>query len=272
MMKNSDVENNLTVIAPKIVEVIDQISGNILPAEEVIGSDYDRVIKLRSELLTLIKRNEPRYVCPLCHTPVYLVCRHKARHFFFRHKIDDGRCPIDTRHNMSEAEINARKYNGVKESYSHKQMKEIVVDSLKSDEKFKDIAIERVWKSQELGEWKKPDIAATFDEKTRIVFEIQLSTTFLRVIVERKEFYLKEGGLLCWIFKEIKEEYPRLMQDDIFYNNNCNIFIADEETLQVSSEQKQFFLKCCWIEPVIENKQIVNTEWKNKIVPFDQLT
>ncbi|OAD19893.1 hypothetical protein THIOM_004443 [Candidatus Thiomargarita nelsonii] len=271
MIKNTDVENNLTVINPEITEVIDKISGAILPVKEIIGSDYDKVIKLRVELLTFIKRNEPRYICPLCHTPVYLVCRHKTRHFFCRHTIDDGRCTVDTRGNMSEAEINARKYNGAKESEAHKQMKKIIAESLKADGRFKDIAIEQVWKSQEHGEWKKPDVYAIFDDRIRIVFEIQLSTTFLRVIVERKEFYLKEGGLLCWIFKEIKEEYPRLMQDDIFYNNNCNLFLASEETLHVSNKQKRLFLKCCWFEPVIENQEIVNT-WKNEIVPFDQLT
>ncbi|HDN26046.1 MAG TPA: hypothetical protein ENG03_02910 [Thioploca sp.] len=271
MVKNIDVENNLTVIDPKIAEVIDKISGAILPVKKVIGSDYDRVIKLRSELLTLIKRNEPRYICPLCHTPVYLVCRHFTRSFFFRHKIDDGSCPIDTRGKLSEAEINARKYNGAKESESHKEMKKIIADSLKADGRFKDIAIEQVWKSQEPGEWKKPDVSARFDDKIRIVFEIQLSTTFLRVIVERKEFYLKEGGLLCWIFKEIKEEYPRLMQDDIFYNNNCNLFLANPESLHVSNEQKRLFLKCGWFEPIIENQKIGNT-WKEEIVPFDQLT
>jgi len=271
MIKNTDVENNLTVINPEITEIIDKISGAILPVKEVIGSDYDKVIKLRLELLTFIKRNEPRYICPLCHTPVYLVCRHKTRHFFFRHTIDDGRCTVDTRGNMSEAEINARKYNGAKESEAHKQIKKIIAESLKADGRFKDIAIEQVWKSKELGEWKKPDVYAIFDDRIRMVFEIQLSTTFLRVIVERKEFYLKEGGLLCWIFKEIKEEYPRLMQDDIFYNNNCNLFLASEETLLLSKKQKIFFLKCCWFEPVIENKEIVNT-WKTQIVPFDELT
>jgi hypothetical protein len=270
MVKNIDIENNLTVINPEIAEVIDKMSGAILPVKEVIGSDYDRVIKLRSELLTFIKRNEPRYICPLCHTPVYLVCRHETRRFFFRHKIDDGSCTIDTR-NMSEKEINARKYNGAKESEAHKQMKKVIADSLKADGRFSSPEIEQVWKNQKTGEWKIPDVSATFDDKVQIAFEIQLSTTFLRVIVDRKEFYLKDGGLLCWIFKEIKEEYPRLMQDDIFYNNNYNLFIASEETLQISNNQKRLFLKCCWFEPVIEDKKIINT-WQNQIVSFEQLT
>ncbi len=47
-----------------------------------------------------------------------------------------------------------------------------------------------------------PELArewAKFGE-LRMAFEIQLSTTFIRVIAERREFYLREGGLLVWLF------------------------------------------------------------------------
>lgn len=272
MIENTNVENNLTVISPKITEVIDKISGAILSVQEVIGSNYEKVIKLRSELHTLIKREDPRYICPLCHVPVHLVSLPKTRRFFFKHIIEDGNCPSRTRGKMSEAEINACKYNGAKESEAHKQMKEIVAESLKLDGRFKDIAIEQVWKGKKPGEWRKPDISAIFDNEIQVAFEIQLSTTFLRVIIERKEFYLREGGFLFWIFKEIEEENPRLMQDDIFYNNNCNLFLVSKETHHVSCEQKKIFLKCYWIEPTIKDQQIINTSWKSKIISFDQLT
>ncbi len=271
MVKNTEVENNLTVPNPEITEVIDKISGLILPVKDVIGSDYDRVIKLRLKLRTLIIRDESRYICPLCHVPVNIICHPKSRLFFFRHKPNDENCIIDTRGEMSEAEINARKYNGAKESKAHKQIKAIIANSLETDERFKNIKLEQVWKGQKLGEWKKPDVSAIFDDKIRIVFEIQLSTTFLRVIAERREFYLNEGGLLCWIFKEIKKEYPRIMQEDIFRNNNCNLFLASKETLQISEKQKQLFIECHWLEPVVENQKIVDT-WKNEIVPFGKLT
>lgn len=272
MLKNTDIENNLTVINPEIPEIIDKISGAILPVKEVIGSDYEKVMKLRTEIRTLIARGVPRYICPWCHVPVNLARLEKFKRFFFKHTIEDGSCPAHTSGKLSEAEINARKYNGVKESEPHKEMKKIISESLQLDGKFKEVAVEQVLKGQEPGKWRKPDVSATFDNKVQIVFEIQLSTTFLRVIVERKEFYLKEDRLLCWIFKEIKEEYPRLMQDDIFYSNNHNLFLASEETLRVSRQQEKFFLKCCWVEPTIENQQIINTPWKEKIVPFDELT
>ncbi len=269
--QNCDYENNLAVSDPLIVEVIDTRSGTILSAKEVIGSDYQNLIKLRSDLGSYIKNGEPRYVCSLCHTPVRIVCNGISRLFFFRHELDDGRCTIDTRGNLSEDEINARKYNGVKESEAHKRIKSIVEKSIKIDERFGDPKVEKVWKGKESGKWRKPDVSAIFDDKTRFAFEIQLSTTFLRVILERKAFYLKEGGFLCWIFKDIEEEYPRLMQDDIFVNNNSNMFVASEETLSISNKEKQFFLECHWLEPAIDNQEIVD-KWEQKIVPISECT
>jgi len=271
MKEHIDGESNLAVIDPAITEVMDMQNGRILPVNEVIGSDYEKLIQLRSELPILNKDKMPRYICPLCHVAVYLVCRTESRHFFFRHTIEDGRCPAHTKGRLSEAEINARKYNGAKESEAHKQMKEFIEKSLKSDMRFRDIAVEQVWRGQELGKWRKPDISTKFNNETLIAFEIQLSTTFLRVIVERKEFYSKEGALLCWIFKDVEEDKPRLMQDDIFYNNNRNLFSASQETYRISTEQQKFHLQCYYSKPTInESQEIVNT-WEKEIVPFEKL-
>ena len=49
-------------------------------------------------------------------------------------------------------------------------------------------------------EWKKPDISASY-KNINIVFEIQLSTTFLSVIVDREYFYKDNQTYILWVFK-----------------------------------------------------------------------
>ena len=39
--------NSLTVDAPEIAEVLDLLTGEILPAQEAIGEDYEKALKLR---------------------------------------------------------------------------------------------------------------------------------------------------------------------------------------------------------------------------------
>jgi len=126
-----------------------------------------------------------------------------SRLFYFKHVLEDGRCPQITRGELTMEEINARKYNGAKESARHIQMKEYVVKSLSADSRFSNIRVEKRWTGELSGEWRQPDVRATYNG-IDIVFEIQLSTTFLDVIVERRRFYQREGGLLFWIFADFK--------------------------------------------------------------------
>jgi hypothetical protein len=55
------------------------------------------------------------------------------------------------------------------------------------DEAFSDIHIEQVRKSIDLKQWRRPDVSSLY-KKQLVVFEGQLSTTFLNVIIDRKIF------------------------------------------------------------------------------------
>lgn len=89
-----------------------------------------------------------------------------------------------------QRQIAAMKYNGAKESLLHRQMKLWLVESLYASGQFTDIRQEKRWQGTITSEWRKPDVRAVFGG-TPIAFEIQLSTTFLDVIVERRRFYLR---------------------------------------------------------------------------------
>lgn len=260
---------SLAVENPEIPEVLDMDGGETIGAAEAIGDDYAKAIQLRMELRASIAREQPKFLCPICQVPVYLVSRKEGRRFFFRHQIEDGRCSARTRGELSEKEIDARRYNGAKESRDHLRMKEIVAKSIACDPRFSLPKTEETWKGA-LGEWRRPDVQAKFGE-LRMAFEIQLSTTYIRVIAERREFYLREGGLLVWLFKRFDESGNRLTQDDVFYNNNRNVFLASEETLAASKAGGKLCLECRWMEPVADGATVV-LYWRRKIVSIDDLT
>ena len=78
----------------------------------------------------------PLYVCSMCGVSVSLLMHPISRLFYFKHVLEDGRCPQISRGELSRGEIDARKYNGAKESDRHIRMKALVVASLAADNLF----------------------------------------------------------------------------------------------------------------------------------------
>lgn len=254
---------SLAVENPAIQDVLDLQTGQHHPVTKVISSDYAEVMKLRMALRTQINKQEPLYACSLCGIPVYLVSCPDKQHFFFRHELEDDRCPARTRGELSQQEINARKYNGAKESALHRRMKDWVVQCLSADPRFSQIRSEDTWKGS-LGQWRRPDVQAMYGD-IPVIFEIQLSTTYLNVIAERRQFYLQEGALLFWIFAQFEDDNRRLTQDDVFFNNNQNAFIVNRETVATSLKQATFHLECIWAQPA-------STNLSRQVVAFHDLT
>lgn len=228
--------------------VLESATGREHSAAMVIGRDVDRLMRLRMAVATSNHEDRAMYLCPECFVPLSIVREKDYRAFWFKHTLEDGRCSIVTRGELSQAEINARKYNGAKESFAHREMKQWLVESLQASGMFTDIAQERRWNGPVSGTWRRPDVSATFGG-IRVAFEVQLSTTFLGVIAERRSFYLREGGLLFWVFAQFEEDGRRLTQDDVFYNNNQNAFIVSKATRDASVEAEKFILECAWVEP-----------------------
>jgi hypothetical protein len=206
----------------------------------------------------------------MCAVPVHLVSMTTERRFYFRHETEDGRCPAKTKGALSGDEILALKYDGARESAAHKRMKKLIAESLRSDSDFSDVEIEPVWKGREKNCRRRPDVRALWKRQLPVAFEVQLSTTFLRVIAERRAFYLREGGLLLWVFKDFNMRDARLTHDDIFYNNNRNAFLASSATLRASRERGRLALDCVWSEPSVEEGQLGWREFR-RLATFDEL-
>jgi competence CoiA-like predicted nuclease len=257
---------------PEIVEVIDLVSGAILQAKRFIGSHrYGDLVEARVGMREALKNEQPRHICAICWTPVYLVASTRKR-FFFRHKTEDGSCPAITRDPLTEQEIRARKYRGLRESEAHKRIKRLIERSLRADPAFitETIVLEKRWNSeQDPKKWRKPDVQATSGEG-RFAFEAQLSTTFLDVVVSRRMFYRDEGAHLVWVLPHFSPDYRRMTTDDLLFSNNSNIFVVDDETVRIAEETKRFHLRCHYRTPVCEGSSVKDV-WQEAIVPFTEI-
>lgn len=259
------------VAKPAITEVIDLETGEILDSSEFItGFLYQALVEKRVEIASRMADERPLFCCSLCHVPVYLVSRAEEHVFFFRHRHEDGSCPAETRSPLSEDEINARKYHGLRESEPHKQLKALLLRSLDADPMFSDTQTEKHWKSTTReGAYRRPDVQADHGSG-RMAFEVQLSTTFLKVVVGRRLFYRDEGGMLLWIFAGFDPAYRLMTTDDLLFPNNSNAFVIDEETVRISKEQKQFHLRCHYRRAIREGDKLADC-WEEAIVPFEAL-
>ena len=87
--------------------------------------------------------------------------------------------------------------------------------SLSADPRFKEVVQEKTWKASEgLTGLRRPDVSARTNTG-RLAFEVQLSTTFMDVVLSRKEFYRAEGAALVWVLPFFHPSYRRMTDDDI---------------------------------------------------------
>lgn len=166
------------VADPQIREVRSLKSGHIIDACRFIQSiRYDRLVQIRSQIKEAMDAEQPRVVCAICGTPIYVVSS-PEKAFFFRHRIEDGSCPAQTRDGLSEDDVRAMKYKGAQESEPHRRLKRLIERSLRADPRFEEVQVETTWRGQrDPAVLRRPDIQATLGG-LRIAFEAQLTTTF----------------------------------------------------------------------------------------------
>jgi hypothetical protein len=259
------------VADPEIKEVRSTRSGLILPTQQYIaGQRYDRIIRVRNLIRDAIAAREPRMVCAICGVPVNLVSSPRKA-FFFRHTIEDGSCPAQTRGAWSYDQIKAMKYHGAQENDAHRRIKVLLERSLRADPHASDIHQEKTWRAAgRPASYRRPDVQALY-EGIRLAIEAQLSTTFLDVVVGRRAFYREEGALLIWVLPRFDPGYRRLTEDDILFTNNSNILVVNEETAKLSEATSRCTFHCYYREPYLDG-ETVSEAWSERLVTLDELS
>jgi hypothetical protein len=257
----------LSVDSPEIKEVMCTETGQHRRVQEVFGKDITELMALRMQVRMRLQ-TEPLYRCSICGVAVHICSSPNKRRFFFKHREQDGSCPANTSCGLNQDQIDARKYNGAKESKLHMRMKDWITQCLVLDKRFDAVRQEVRWKGSLPSHWRRPDITAQYGNMP-VAFEIQLSTTPLSVIAARRIFYQAEGALLFWIFAEFEQEYRRLTEDDIFFSNNLNAFVVTQKTVEASIEAKEFLVECVWVQPMIGGEL---SGLHRRLLPFHALT
>lgn len=254
-----------------IEEVQDCRRGEIICVNSSLPQDRESLHEKRREIEKAYQDKNPLYLCAICSRPVYLALASKIKRsgLHFRHYVDDGNCSAKTRNGKTKEQIEALKYDGLKEGPLHRETKELLVASLKVDPDFSDVAAEKRWVSKDGEKWKQPDVQALYKGKP-VVFEIQLATTFLSVIESRSRFYLNERVRLIWVFRSFKTENRSASIDDIYFGNNRNAFLVSPNTRNASIKAGRMLMQCYWPQPELSANQIVEN-WNEQLVPFTDI-
>lgn len=255
--------------------VLNKENGSTVYADNFFLKEENEVFNYRRELQKVIKGiREPLFICYYCGQNIKINGGGQTmKVLHFAHQKDKGYCVLKTDTELTKEEINRVKYNGAKESLLHFETKNLIKQFIELNNDFSNIKIEKVVKNNtNYLEWKKPDISAIY-KKVKVVFEIQLSTTFLSVIVDREHFYKENQTYILWVFKnfEVDEFKQRFTEKDVFYSNNRNAFVLDDKAIKLSIENNDLFLLCYFQRPKILNLKI-NYDWCFEYVNFNNLT
>ena len=241
-----------------IPEVYDIKEEKIINSRDFFSQNENELILWRRNLQEEYLMGHARFICPECKQPVK-ISGHKllrGRVCYFAHLKDSDDCPYKTGTNRTKEEIERLKYSLVQESERHKRLKSEIASALQG-KKSKAMGVENVECEKRINSdipylnWRRPDVYAEYNGR-KYVFELQLSTTFVSVIVDRDIFYRLNDYNIIWIFNfEDNEEYVNLynlMCKDIYYANKRNVFIFDADAEEKSKEQGELVLKCRWLD------------------------
>lgn len=213
------------------------------------------IFKMRTELEKAIYLHRPKYVCKYCGQMVKISGRKTERGMarFFSHLRDSDDCDYKTTTGRTRREINREKFARCNEGERHKFLKAEIAKYLEKTEGVTDVRTENTVKGNHpILRWRRPDVIANYRGQ-EVVFELQLSTTFVSVIAERDMFYRLNKKHIIWVsnFDEQGEhvDLTNMMVKDIYYNNRLNIFIFDSDAQRESEKNGELTLKCNWLKP-----------------------
>ena len=238
--------------------VWDVKNGKEINAYDFFKQPESEIIMMRRTLQTAIIANKPVFVCPYCHQMVKISGKRtsRGRASFFSHLYDSDACMIKTTTGLSKEQIEASKYGLVAESERHIRLKNLIAEALnsqmKTDGNISDVQIEkRINSPLPYMRWRRPDVQAIY-KQYNLVFELQLSTTFISTIVDRDLFYRLNNYFIIWVFNfDDNQEYvnlSNLMCKDIYYANKRNVFLFDEEAQEESVKRGKLCFKCNWLD------------------------
>ncbi|WP_417355356.1 DUF6035 family protein [Flavobacterium sp.] len=201
----------------------DKISGEILEANEVFET-----AKSGFEVRKQFHKDEVELYC--CECPQKLnVSTSKNDRFYFKHQPYADDCLLkDSKFSPKEMDALVKIFKS-KENNRHKELKNIIGQRLSKTEGVLSVNIDDKFIT-EGSEKRKPDVSCQYRDK-QLVFEIQLSDLSLRYIINRYEFYRRNGMYLIWILDDFDVQGQSQIERDIKYLTEYQNFFKLDESL-----------------------------------------
>ena len=235
--------------------VVDVETGKDIYAKEFFSQPESAIFKMRTELQKAIYLRHPKYICKYCGQMVKISGRKTERGIaaFFSHLRDSDDCDYKTTTGRTKREIEREKYSKCNEGERHKKLKDLLATFLLRTSGVTNVRTENTMPGNHpILNWRRPDVAVSYRGQ-EIIFELQLSSTFVSVITERDLFYRLNKKFIIWVFNfDDKSEHVNLdnmVVKDVYYNHKFNIFIFDKAAYDESNKRGELILKCNWIRP-----------------------
>jgi len=251
---------------------MDSKTGTFFEASNFFQKEESEIFSIRYDIEVAYqdKKHTPLYTCSFCGKPVKIrgglkKCLH------FQHFYDASKCPYYNGKNLTKKEILKRKYNGQKESLRHFELKNRIAELLAKNKNISNITVdERRYSTIDMGKWRKPDVYAEYNGK-KVVFEIQLSTTFVSVVAERNTYYEKNKTYVIWIFDKFNLDRKSLnyTEKDIYYPLTRGAFAFDLEARNESTKKHDLILSCHYELPKLIDNSISEIPTKKQITLSD---
>ncbi|MCE2571858.1 DUF6035 family protein [Motilimonas eburnea] len=265
-------------MAYQIKKVYHPDSSKAYPTEKVLLRSEKDLFELRRKLNP--EAGEEILLCAVCYQRLRLV-GNTNQTFYFRHFKDSEDCPEKVGSGLTIDEINRIKYNGQKEGRAHRENKALLAEILGYDPSFipDSVVTEKTFRDENpttgIARYpRRPDVTARhrFTQR-RIAFELQVSTTYLDVVIQRENYYKEAGEFILWVFLEFNK--CRFTELDIFYGNRCNAFVLDDDAKNASRELSKLILTCYYFTYSVrhvEGRWIVDEHLSNQLVSIEELT
>lgn len=265
---------------PTCIEVFDCEARAIVSAVEILESlNAPTAHQARMKIEESKQKGIAKYSCPLCAQTLSLRggLQSKFVMHFAHPRMPEHKCPYKTSDNHTPEDLAAMKYNGLKETADHRLVKARLLRALRRDAGVEQGSLhsEKIYRAKLPDKsWRKPDVDARWNGKS-LIFEAQLSTTFVTVIANRRNFHTENGAELIWIFAKRPDSDGSFMpftNKDIFYNNNFNLFVVNGDTEAESAKQNKLVIEAWWPNPTTFSFVEPSIDWCSKTVNLSQLT
>lgn len=221
--------------------------SRIVNSNEILCFPEEQLFKLRRELK---EDRKGALLCAECYQPLILAGSSNQK-LHFRHMPGSDDCPVKTTCTLTEEEKEIIRYNGEKEGARHKEYKALLANLLKADPAFGDVKIEKTFREAQTtgvaSSWRRPDVQATrLPDSLKVALELQLSTTFIDVIIAREAFYRDNSAAIIWVFANFNNS--SFTEKDIFYSSFSNAFVLDEDAMAKSESAGKLYLTCYYTD------------------------